>query len=150
MPQPLLNGASEYFDESPVEGNSSERIEELEERIGTLEASIPQVKRDAVVMVLNLLGESLRHIASGKMDITEVASPANLQPNAKWDAVKQRLAPRLREAVDIFLVRGSMNNSQLAAALHLGRSNCSNNVIGALKRQGLLVKSGNDYSLKQL
>jgi len=149
MSQPLLSGETEYLDET-VTDNSAERIEELEERLGNLEASIPQIKRDAVVMVLNLLGESLRHIASGKMDISDVSQTASSQPNGKWDAVKQRLAPRLRDAVDIFLVRGSMNNSQLAAALHLGRSNCSNNVIGALKRQGLLVKSGNDYSLKQL
>src|ERR1017187_277576 len=146
MPLPLLeSGTQEYM---PAD-DSAERIEALEARIGELESILPKIKRDAIVIVLSLLTESLRHVASGKMDIPDVPpSSANMQANPKWDAVKQSLAPRLREAVDVFLLRGTMNNSQLAAALRLGRSNCSNNVIGELKRQGLLVKSGNDYSLK--
>src|SRR2546430_5925772 len=37
----------------------------------------------------------------------------------KWEAIKQRLAPRLREAVDILLLQGPMRRTQLAAALKM-------------------------------
>ena len=149
MPQPLLESGEQYMPDT--ESEISERIEGLESRIDELESALSKVKRDAVVIVLSLLTESLRHVASGKMDIPDVPqSSANGQFTSKWEAIKQRLAPRLREAVDVFLLRGAMNNSQLAAALRIGRSNCSNNVLGELKRQGLLVKNGNEYSLKSL
>jgi hypothetical protein len=151
MSQLQLEAKQEYVDQSGSTAQFAERIGVLEDRLGELESSLSKVKRDAVVIVLSLLTESLRHVASGKMDIAEVIQPpVNVQANGKWEAVKQGLAPRLRDAVDVFLVRGTMNNSQLAAALRIGRSNCSTNVIGELRRQGLLIKSGNDYSLKTL
>lgn len=69
---------------------------------------------------------------------------------SKWDAIKQRLAPRMREAVDILLMQGSMKRTQLAAALKMDYSNCTKNVVGVLLRQGWLVDNGGNLSLKEL
>lgn len=68
----------------------------------------------------------------------------------KWDAIKQRMAPRLREAVDILLLQGSMKRTQLAAALKMDYSNCTKNVVGIMLRQGWLVDNGGNLSLKEL
>jgi len=69
---------------------------------------------------------------------------------SKWDLVKQRLSPRLREAVDIFLTQGQMKRTQLASAMRMDYSNCTKNVIAVLLRQGLLVDNGGQLSLKEL
>ena len=70
--------------------------------------------------------------------------------SSKWDLVKQRLSPRLREAVDIFLTQGRMKRTQLASAMRMDYSNCTKNVIAVLLRQGLLVDNGGQLSLKEL
>lgn len=68
----------------------------------------------------------------------------------KWEVIKQRLAPRMREAVDILLMQGSMKRTQLAAALKLDYSNCTKNVVGVLVRQGWIVDNGGNLSLKDI
>jgi hypothetical protein len=68
----------------------------------------------------------------------------------KWTSIKQRLAPRLREAVDILLLQGSMKRTQLAAALKMDYSNCTKNVVTVLKAQGWLVENNGNLSLKVL
>ena len=70
--------------------------------------------------------------------------------SGKWEVVKQRLSPRLREAVDIFLTQGHMKRTQLASAMRMDYSNCTKNVIAVLLRQGLLVDNGGQLSLKEL
>lgn len=144
MSQPLLEGRQEYMEDS-----GPDVVAQLESRIGELEASLSTVKRDAVVTVLSLLTEALRHVASGKMDIPTVTTTANGQ-DARWDAIKNRLAPRLKEAVELLLVQGPMKRAQIAAALRMDYSNCTKNVIGQLLRQGVAVESGGHVTLKQL
>src|ERR1700686_1355092 len=141
MSQPLLEGRQEY-----VEERESDVVAQLESRIEQLEAMIPNIKREAVVIVLSLLTESLRHVASGKMDITESA----IGSDARWDAIKARLEPRLKEGVDILLLQGPMKRTQIAAALKMDYSNCTKNVIGVLLRRGIAVEKGGHVTLKQL
>jgi hypothetical protein len=68
----------------------------------------------------------------------------------KWSAIKARLAPRLREAVEMLQLQGSMKRTQIAAALKMDYSNCTKNVIGVLKAQGWLVENNGNLSLKVL
>lgn len=148
MPQPLLS-TGEYVEDEPVIDPFAERVGELEDRIASLESQLTNVKRDAVVALLTLLSDSMRHIAMGKMDIPDISS--NTQGgNSKWDVVKQRLQPRQREAVDILLLQGSMKRTQLASAMKMDYANCAKNVVSVLKSAGWIVESGGNLSLKQL
>ena len=85
----------------------------------------------------------------GVMD-TVVGEAVAVAGNGKWGAIKSRLAPRLRDAIDILLVQKAMKRTQIASALRMDYSNCTKNVIGPLLRQGLLVESGGQLSLKEL
>jgi hypothetical protein len=141
-----------WTDEPVAVAQLAERIDSLEERIEELEAVIPQIKRDAVVIVLSLLTESLRHVASGKMDIPDVShATSGSGQDARWDAIKARLRPRLKEAVDILLVQGPMRRTQLAAALKMDYTNCTKNVITVLVRQGIVIENAaREIQLKTL
>jgi hypothetical protein len=124
---------------------------DLQNRVTRLEAQLDLVKRDAVVIVLNLLGKSLKHVASGELDLDDVStSVASSAAPSKWDAIKKRLPPSLAEAVSVLALHGSMNNSQLAAALGMARKSCSSNIVPKLKAMGLIVKNGNNFELKEL
>jgi hypothetical protein len=68
----------------------------------------------------------------------------------KWAVIKSRLAPRLREAVDILLLQSSMKRTQLAAAMRMDYGNCAKNVVAVLVRQGWLVDNNGNLSLKEL
>ncbi|HXM63709.1 MAG TPA: hypothetical protein VN950_22805, partial [Terriglobales bacterium] len=68
----------------------------------------------------------------------------------KWTAIKARLAPRLREAVEMLQLQGSMKRTQIASALRMDYSNCTKNVIGVLKAQGWIIENNGSLSLKQL
>lgn len=86
----------------------------------------------------------------GEMDkfVPESNSPA--ENGSKWDSIKARLAPRLREAIDLLQLQGQMKRTQLASALKMDYSNCTKNVVGVLKSQGWIVESGGNISLKQI
>jgi hypothetical protein len=152
MSQPLLEG--DYIqDRGPdVVERLNQRILDLENRITDIETERPQIKRDAVVIVLSLLTESLRHVASGKMDIPDVShATSGSGQDARWDAIKARLRPRLKEAVDILLVQGPMRRTQLAAALKMDYTNCTKNVITVLVRQGIVIENAaREIQLKTL
>src|ERR1017187_2580496 len=119
MPQPLLEGHQEYVqDRGPdVIEQLTRRIDALENRIDELEADRPTIKRDAVVIVLSLLTESLRHVASGKMDIPDVSHAAMAAPqfDPRWDAWKQKLGAGQAPAriIDALLTHGPLNRTQL-------------------------------------
>jgi hypothetical protein len=146
MPQALLEGRQEYVEPGSDLG---QRIDALEARISDLEAERQRIMRDAVVALLNLLGQSLRHVASGKIDLDTIETSSD-SGSSKWEAIKKRLPPRQAEAIDIFLAQGSLKRTQLAAAMRMDYSNCTKNVIAVLVRQGLLIESGGQLSLKDL
>jgi hypothetical protein len=153
MSQPLLESGQEYMrdDDTDTLQQLTERLDSVEARFLELESAQSTIKRDAVVTVLSLLTESLRHIASGKMDIpAAVQSVATSGGQDKWAAIKVRNPGKVAEAIDVLLIHGTMNTKQLSAALKMGYDNCRVNVVGKLSRQGLIVKRGRDLSLKQL
>jgi len=148
MPQPLLSGESEYIEaDGPVDLET--RVRDLERHVAHIESAQAQTKRDAVIILLNLLNAALEQVASGKLDIASTEA-SHASSDARWDAIKSRLPRRHAEAVDILLLHGSMNRTQLAAAMKMDYSNCTKNVIGVLMRQGIIVSNGRDLTLKQL
>lgn len=109
---------------------------------GQIESALRELRH------LTLPFHKLLKAIHGELEVFELSdSPAG---SGKWDAIKQRLAPRLREAVDIFLAQGPMKRTQLSSAMRMDYSNCNKNVIGVLLAQGLLVKNGQDLALKEL
>lgn len=106
---------------------TGERIQLLEERLARIEQGLSHAAGDGTVTV-----------------------PVQVQSPDKWQQIKQRLPPRLAQAIDVLLLQGSMSGTQLAAAMRMDRSNCSKNVVQILLRQGLIVRNGRELSLKQL
>lgn len=135
MNQPLLSGQQEYVaDPSPIDP----AIEALHERLDDMQDELSTIKR--ILM---------RQYGAFKADFGDQAITTPDTTN-KWDSIKTRMAPRMKEAVDVLLLQGSMKRTQLAAALKMDYSNCNKNVIQILLRQGWMVDNNGDLSLKVL
>lgn len=138
-------------------GELEEENDHLSTRVRDLEMELSRTKREnqraiaALRQILSPLRSGINAIF-GEMDaIGGEALSETPAKNAKWEAVKQRLSPRLREVIDLLLIQGTMGRKQIAAALKMDYSNCTKNVIGILIRQGWLIDSGRDgVSLKEL
>ena len=141
MSQLQLEGQYEEVSQAdPLEA----RIARLEDKVAEMRQS---VQREAVILLLNVLSQAMRDIAAKKYALD---GPIVATDNGKWEAVKSRLAPRLRECIDLLLIQKHMKRTQIAAALKMDYSNCTKNVIAALLRQGLLEDNGGELSLKEL
>lgn len=134
MPQPLLSGEVEYVNEERV----PDQIEMLRAEIVELRDELNGIKS------IMLRQYSAYRQAFGEQTVTSSDS------TDKWVAVKLRLPPRQREAIDVLLLQGSMKRVQLASALKMNYTNCATNVIAVLIRQGWLIDNGGNLSLKQL
>lgn len=135
MPQPLLSGQQEYVaDPSPIDP----AIEALHERLDEMQDELSTIKR--ILM---------RQYGAFKADFGDQAITTPDTTN-KWDSIKTRMAPRMKDAVDVLLLQGSMKRTQLAAALKMDYSNCNKNVIQILLRQGWMVDNNGNLSLKVL
>lgn len=146
MAQPLLleGGGGEH---AP---SLTERITELEQQIQLLHAELAHTRKDCEKAILKLLSPLYKALRPAFGDLDPVAGLDEGSAEGKWEAIKPRLAPRMREAIDILLMQGSMKRTQLAAALKMDYSNCTKNVVGILLRQGWLVDNGGNLSLKEL
>jgi hypothetical protein len=133
MSQPLLNGEVEY-----MEDRAPDPIEMLRMEVADLREELNAIKS------VMLRQYSAYRQSFGDQQVVSSDSAD------KWNSIKQRLAPRMREAVDILLLQGTMKRTQLASALKMDYSNCTKNVVGILLRQGWLIDNGGNLSLKQL
>ena len=157
-----------YLDEPGV------ATEDIQDRVDSLEQDLRQAKAEvirlrassdtatmAITELRRQLGPLYRalravfgeiELVAGKDDAPTSPSPSpssdNGSQSSRWDAIKRGLAPRLAQAIDILLTHGAKTNSQLAAAMKMDRTNCNNNVTLKLKQMGLIVKNGNEYSVK--
>jgi len=131
MSQPLLSGEQEYVQEP-------DELELLKAQVADLQEEVNLIK-----------GVLLRQYGAFKVSLGDQVV-VTTDAADKWTTIKSRLAPRLREAVDVLLLQGSMKRTQLAAALKMDYSNCTKNVVQVLKSQGWLVESNGNLSLKQL
>lgn len=150
MSQPLLKGEVEYVEAIRVDIHS-ERITELEDQVASLHEKMSNVKRDAIVAVLTMLSEAMRHVASGKMDIPEPPTAAAPQFDQRWEAWKQKLGAGTAPArvIDALLKQGPLNRTQLRQFGELGWSTLDA-ATSRLKNLNLIEKSGDRWILKQL
>lgn len=137
----------EAGDASP---SMADRVLELEQQIQFLHSELAHTRKDCEKTILRLLSPLYKALRPAFGDADPISGLDGDSSQAKWDAIKQRLAPRMREAVDILLMQGSMKRTQLAAALKMDYSNCTKNVVGILLRQGWIVDNGGNLSLKEL
>jgi hypothetical protein len=129
MSQPLLSGEQEYVSEVSEMDVLRARVDEMQEELSILK------------------GILMRQYGAFKASFGDQVI---VTPDDKWSAIKARLAPRLREAVEMLQLQGSMKRTQIAAALKMDYSNCTKNVIVVLKAQGWLVENNGNLSLKAL
>lgn len=141
MAQPLLSGQVEYLDEQGPDVMTQLRMEisELQSGLNALTEEVESIKT-----ILR------RQYAAFQQSLGDEPVTYSSEGTDKWAAIKQRLAPRLQEAVDILLLQGSLKRTQLASAMKMDYSNCVKNVVQILLRQGLLVDNGGNLSLKKL
>ncbi len=133
--QPLLSGEQEYIDPGSDAGNDVE----------LLRAQVAEMQEE-----LNLIkGILMRQYGAFKVSFGDQAI-VTTDSSDKWAAIKARMAPRLREAIELLLLQGSMKRTQIASALKMDYSNCTKNVIGVLKAQGWVVENNGQLSLKVL
>lgn len=132
--RPMLTGHQEYVEPVPPEPTD---IEMLRAQITEMQEELNTVK-----------GILMRQYGAFKAAFGDQAIVTT--DSDKWTAIKARMAPRLREAIDVLLLQGSMKRTQIASALKMDYSNCTKNVIGVLKAQGWLVESNGSLSLKSL
>ena len=141
MAQPLLSGEVEY-----VEDPGPDVISQLRSEIADMQSGLSAL-RDEVEAMKSIFR---RQYAAFQQVLGDDQVSVSVDTADKWAAIKQRLAPRLREAVDILLLQGSLRRTQLASAMKMDYSNCVKNVVAILVRQGLLVDTGGNLSLKKL
>lgn len=139
----MLPGEVEY-----IEDRGPDQVEQLRSEIQSLARIVSNDINDIRDRVMRI-EQGLAHAAGGNGN---GSSPVALSDDrsAKWSQIKNRLQPRLRDAIDVLLLQGPMSGTQLAAAMRMDRSNCSKNVVAILLRQGLIVRDGHNLSLKQI
>lgn len=157
MPQPLLSGAidAEYVDAGTSNKELaisidclSDRVKELEQRLDQLEAGRAAIKREAVVALLNLLVKSLKHVASGEIDLDEAPVQATTA-SGKWQAIVERhKGTRIGQVIEMLMLYGPLNQSQIAANLGIDPSNVSKNIMPDLVARGLVEKVNGKVQLR--
>jgi hypothetical protein len=145
----LLNGNVDNRDEtiSALRRQLAQMDEALRlERIktGQVEAGARELRH-----VLSPLYRGLQKIF-GELDEAGIDGNGAAPATSRWELIKQRNPGRIAQAIDVLLLHGTMNTSQLAAAMRMDRSNCGTNVVQKLKSMGLIVKNGNEFSLREL
>ena len=162
---PLLNGQVDDTD-LIVEGLRA-KVSQLQDQLSRKDDEINALNRQLQVVeagvrelrkVLTPYYRTLQKVF-GEFDAMSVpdeggthhASPVMpVALSSRWDVIKQGLSGRLAEAIDILLARGRMTTSQLAAAMKTSGGNVKDNIVKKLVSQGLVVRDGREFYLKQL
>lgn len=160
MSQLQLEGRAETRD---ADGQLRRENLRLHEELRLTNLALSQAQSDKAGIVrgveevrntLSPLYRSLRLLFGEIEAVTGAESPAitgNGTANlSRWEAIKQRNPGRIAQAIDVLLLHGAMSTNQLAAAMRMDRSNCSKNVVVKMKSMGLIIKTGHEFSLKEL
>lgn len=138
MAQPLLEGQVEYLEDQDSISLKAD-LADLRSELNSLREEVEFVK-----------GIFRRQYGAFQKSFGDDPVVDTSDSGDKWAAIKNRLAPRLRQAIDILLLQGSLKRTQLASALKMDYSNCVKNVVQILIRQGLVIDNGGNLSLKKL
>jgi hypothetical protein len=77
------------------------------------------------------------------------STPANDSTRQVWESWKQKLGGMTAKAIDVLLLHGPMNQTQLRLQLQCATRTVTN-VVGALHKAGLINKSDGKIALKEL
>jgi hypothetical protein len=77
------------------------------------------------------------------------ATPVNDSTRQVWESWKQKLGGLTAQAIDVLLLHGPMNQTQLRIQLRCA-SRSVTNIVGALNKAGLIDKAGGKIALKPL
>ena len=156
MAQPLMLHDGELADTTHIDriDRVDARVDELERRLAQVEAEYSTVKKQAVGILLATLAQAVRQIAGGEVDLAEpdtaTVTSTGTGTGSKWDFWKRRFPGRISDTIDLLLHQKAMNSSQLCAALKCDPRTLSAKVIYPLNKAGLIIKNGNNYSLKEI
>lgn len=131
---------------------SGDRVAELERRVVVLEAQQARSKEEAVIAVLNLLGNAMRQVATGQIDLSAtVAAPGQgsvTDRMDKWEAVKKRLGNgNEAQLIEVLLACGPRTNTQLKSLLKLAYSTVAALTL-KMSNLGFLTRVGDAWGLK--
>lgn len=121
------------------------RIKSLEDEVANLRQSVTRAAQEGVKVMLRQMFAPLHSATSvlaGEAKVTESA-----QANGKWDAIKQRVGPKLAGVIDLLMVQGPMTVSQIAAATRCS-GKAARQRMDKLRGQGLVDKNGVHFNLK--
>lgn len=155
--------------EDPEVGKLRKTVQDQRRQIAELENRLDDAERDGAQTkrALASLRKSLSPVymalqmVFGDLDAAGVSEPAteNREPsspaawsnanNAVWEAWKQRLPGYPAKVIDALLTFGEKSAPQLAVAVGCRRERIYE-AVAKLKSAGILVKAGENYSLKKL
>jgi len=134
--------------------------ESLREDLAIARAEAERAKNQAARSVgelrrqLNPLYQALRMVF-GELDAIAPASEATGAPGyndkklAVWESWKQKLPGKRADFIQALLDHGEMTGTQLRVATHTAAGSVAG-IIHELKKLGLIQKSGDKYSLKEI
>lgn len=132
--------------EEPSTRDLERRIKSLEDEVANLRQSVTRAAQEGVKVMLRQMFAPLHNATSvlvGEAKVTESAQ----QTNGKWEAIKQRVGPKLAEVIDLLMVQGPMTVSQIAAATRCS-GEAARQRMDKLRGQGLVEKNGAHFNLK--
>ena len=108
----------------------------------------------AVMMIrtqLHPLYNALMHLFEQIDSVTGAGVNTGEKPrnSTAWESWKQKLGGKTAQAIDVLLMHGAMNRTQLRIQLGCATGTVVN-VVAALNKAGLINKNGNQISLKEL
>jgi hypothetical protein len=131
------------------------RIRELEDEVEQLEKKIRNDKaaihnlRQRLAPLYHALKQTFGDMEVVVGDDPMSAPEQSSAPNSKWEAIKQRHGGRIAEVIDLLLIHGPMNQSQLAANLKTSGGNVSGNILPKLISMGLVVRRDGKVHLRE-
>lgn len=104
-----------------------------------------------IQMALKPLYDGLVHLFEQIDSVTGTGAISGASPKnqAAWNSWKEKLGGKVAEAIDVLLLHGEMNATQLRIHLHCA-TNYVFQVISKLNKAGLINKNGGKISLKEL
>jgi hypothetical protein len=124
------------------------RIADLEQQLAHERAKVEALER-----VMENLRETLRPLYTGLSGIfqqIDLAAPARpVASQAVWDSWKQKLGGLTAKAIDVLLLHGPMNQTQLRIQLHCATRSVTN-IVGALNKAGLITKADGRIALREI
>jgi hypothetical protein len=128
------------------------RLAEVEEEL-TRERNKNRTIEAGAEKLRNILDPLVNALAAiyGRMEAIGIdgSAPANDSKREVWESWKQKLGGLTAKAIDVLMLHGPMNQTQLRIQLACA-SRSVTNIVGALNKAGLINKVDGKIALKEL